>query len=348
MQNVTIETSWRNGNTTCQINNGWSNLFEIHFKKKVRISKGRNSGQKSLVRRWMRETMKELQKRLRKEEVERFSRSCDMAAVTAMWSRYNASKSQFDFSKFLFEDLKLESIFNPLVFVWFYVSESIPTFYSHERKRQIHFHFGLYRLGGKIKNADDLLVMLKKKLSSLTKERKEFIEKFYPFMFNYVSEFRSSARIVEMGGENQRIDEDDGEAYSLSSFIEVYGEEDGKAKFEKSEIATHKNVRVWSSLLSIAGLDKLKPTSLDMSLTDMWNKFLTIRPKECDLNESVGRDEWKEVLRVMLELKPNFEGYDEYSSPSILSEFRVWALDLSKSKSNGIVESGNTEEDDNW
>ena len=111
MQNVTIETSWRNGNTTCQINNGWSNLFEIHFKKKVRISKGRNSGQKSLVRRWMRETMKELQKRLRKEEVERFSRSCDMAAVTAMWSRYNASKSQFDFSKFLFEDLKLESIF---------------------------------------------------------------------------------------------------------------------------------------------------------------------------------------------------------------------------------------------
>ena len=323
-------------------------MSEIDFKKKVRVLKGRNNGRKSLVRRWMRETINQVEKRLKREEVEKFTKSCDVAAVTAMWSRYASTKSQFDFSKFLFEDLKLDSIFNPHVFVWFYVSESIPTFYSDETKGRFHFHLGLSRLGGTIKNAGDLLKMLKRKLTSLSKGGKEFNEKFYPFMFDYVSEFRSSARIVEEGGENLRIDEDDGEAYPLSSFIEVYGDKDGKARYEKSEIAPHKNVRVWSALLKIAGLDKLKPTSLDMSLTDLWSKFLSVRPKESDLNESVGKDEWNEVLRVMLTLKPNFEGYDEYSSPSILSEFRVWALDLAASKSNGDLENGDVEEDDNW
>lgn len=170
----------------------------------------------------MRESIKELNIRLRREEVDAFVRNNDMGSVTALWSRYAPdSKSQFDFSKFLFEDLKCESIFDPHVFVWFYVSESIPTSYSDETKGRFHFHLGLSRLGGKIKKVADLSTMLRKKLKSISKNRTEFVKKFYPFMFDYVSEFRSSARIVEVGGENMRIDKDDGEAYPLSSFIEV-------------------------------------------------------------------------------------------------------------------------------
>ena len=64
------------------------------------------------------------------------------------------------------------------------------------------------------------------------------------------------------------------------------------------------------------------------------------------MNESVSKDEWNEILRVMLTLKPNFEDYDEYSSPSILSEFRIWSLESAASALNGTVKNGDCDDDD--
>ena len=106
-------------------------------------------------------------------------------------------------------------------------------------ERKISFSFRSESTRGNDRNADDLLKMLKRKLTSLSKEARSSMRSS-TLSCSTTSRSSSSARIVEEGGENLRIDEDDDEAYPLSSFIEVYGDEDGKARYEERNRSTQK------------------------------------------------------------------------------------------------------------
>jgi len=62
-------------------------------------------------------------------------------------------------------------------------------------------------------------------------------------------------------------------------------------------------------------------------LADAWAQFLTERPVEYFRDgraESIGEDEWISILEAMKTLKFNFEDYDEYTAPSLLSDFKYW------------------------
>ena len=185
-----------------------------------------------------------------------------------------------------------------------------------------HFYLGCAQLNGattptKLRNATA------KEKTRLLKSDKA-MEEFLTGTFDYVA-LRTSS--VKIGATGLRIDESDGNPYTYADFVECYGD-DAKAMWEASKKETPRGVLQMKALLDFNKIGDKVFYKGTPKCAEVWTEFLTSRPKdycfEGDETTSIGLDEWTQIFKYLKSTKANFEDYDEYASPYVLSHFKGW------------------------
>ena len=187
---------------------------------------------------------------------------------------------------------------------------------------ETHFYLGCAQLNGattptKLRNA------LAKEKERLLKSDEAMVE-FLIGTFDYVALNSSS---VKVGATGLRIDESDGNPYTYADFVECYGD-DAKEMWEASKKETPRGVQQMKALLEFSKIGDKVFFKGTPKCAEVWTEFLTSRPKdycfEGDETTSIGLDEWTQIFKYLKSTKANFEDYDEYASPYVLSHFKDW------------------------
>ena len=238
------------------------------------------------------------------------------AAAKKFWTRYKSDDNPVDHAK-MFADLKFPDMYAIEVFILYWKFETTPADLDES-----HFYLGLAQLNGattptKLKNA-------------IAKEKKKILEsdtamdEFLMGTFDYIALKTSS---VKIGATGKRIDESDGNPYTYEDFVACY-EDDAKEMWESSKKEIPRGILQMKALLEFSKIGDKVFFKGTPCCAEVWTEFLTSRPKdycfEGDETSSFGRDEWTQILKGLRSTKMNFEDFDEYTAPSVLSHFKDW------------------------
>jgi hypothetical protein len=288
--------------------------YDVNFIKKT-SQKKRTSGTKK-IRRWVKFTKKQLAHRHAQNKRETFLKK-NKSAANKFWARYKSGKDDpVDHGK-MFADLKFADMYAIEVFILYWKFETTPADLDES-----HFYLGLAQLNEattptKLRNAIE-----KEKKRILSSE--DAMDDFITGTFSYISLMTSSAKI---GATGKRIDESDGNAYTFEDFVECYGD-DAKDMWASSQNEAPRVVLQMKKLLEFSKIGEKVFFKGTPCCADLWTEFLTTRPKgycfEGDETTSFGRDEWTQIFKYLKATKTNFEDFDEYTAPSVLSHFKEW------------------------